>query len=433
MTKNKNNYAWLKLKRKVKWLFVVILIIVAVVLLVHWIFPVSSRNDEEKTITRNLDKAWNFIDQKPETMPEMAWGENIPKFIQDDIKEVLEDGWIVKYKYGDCVITLETTDSMYDDELYLKLYVMYEDFRDRNMEYLWRASDLSIYKSDDILYIYAWTGIDREKFEELIVSKNYFSNKIFYNPSDVPIGKSDQDSWQIGDYALVQKGDTFSIWNNGVLIDEEKFECNELWEFSEEFSLIGTDNGDLYAVNIYSSRETSYRPKIYFEKIGKVDEIKPIQGYQGEFLTFEFPREHEYTFPIFKKDGEPYACLPEDMRSYASYTTANKGEIGFYSEDMNLCRKLVKLDENIFSHADIYYGYIGTLYDSFCWGANVYFEYNGISYYLPEVPIFGYDRQYGLTDEEKARLTRTVYSVEDYWKAVNAIRKTYEAYYEQPK
>jgi len=433
MAKNKNNYAWLKLKRKALRLFKAMLIIVVGVLLVYWIFPIDSRNEEEKTITRNLDKAWNFIDQKPETMPEMAWGENIPQFIQDDIKEVLEDGWIVKYMYGDCVITLEQTDSLYDDDVCLELYVNYADYHNMDMEYLWKVSDLSVYKSNDILYIYAWTGSDKEKFEELIVSKYNYYKDIFYNPSDVPIGKSDQDSWQIGEYALVQKGDTFSIWNNGTLIDEEKFECDEFWQFSKEFSLIGTDSGDLYAVNIYGSRETSHNPKIYFEKIGRVDEIRPIGGYQGEFLTFEFPKNHEYTFPIFEKDGEPYACLPEDIRSYASYTTANKGEIGFYNEDMNLCRKLVKLDENIFSHADIYYGYIGTLYDSFGWCADVYFKYKGVSYYLPEVPIFGYDRQYGLTDKEKASLTRTVHSVEDYWKAVNDIRKTYEAYYEQPK
>ncbi len=123
--------------------------------------------------------------------------------------------------------------------------------------------------------------------------------------------------------------------------------------------------------------------------------------------------------------------MPEDISNYVSYSLANKGKIVWAREKVNLKRSMVKIADLNFVSANIHYDYSSYIYEGFGWLADVEVEYNGVTYHYKDYPIYGYDRQFYLTDAEEEKLTTTVYSVEEYWLAVEEIRETYQNYYER--
>ena len=175
-----------------------------------------------------------------------------------------------------------------------------------------------------------------------------------------------------------------------------------------------------------------FRSQIYLSYIDKIDDISDVKFYypENEFI-FEFPRESEYAFPIVKSNDESYVVLPEDISNYVSYSLANKGKIVWAREKVNLKRSMVKIADLNFVSANIHYDYSSYIYEGFGWLADVEVEYNGVTYHYKDYPIYGYDRQFYLTDAEEEKLTTTVYSVEEYWLAVEEIREPYQNYYER--
>lgn len=415
---------WRKVR---KYLYCFIMLLVIVFFVYHH-YPVPKYDRETQTIYRDLDKAKFLISDLPDELPEMAWTDELPKFIKNDLQKILDEGQRAEYSFAGHTINISRSSSIYSEEYYLIMNV--DGINGKNDVYAYDFNNSSIYMDDGALKWYYWCGED--SFGVITVSGVTIKQEtLSNNAKDVPIEIDDENSWRIDDYVLIQNGNELSLWRNGYQVNSITSEVGDIRYVNNHYGMLVTTNNQLYGIDIYISRDTDYSAQIYLSYIDTIDEKSELcyRDPQKEFF-FEFPKNVEYAFPIVKKNGESYVVLPEDISSYVSYSLANKGEVVWEEEKMNLKRHLVNVSDLQFVSASIYYGYSSGIFESFGWLANIEFKYNGTMYYYMDYPIYGYDRSYYLTDSEEEKLTRTVYSVDEFWKAVEEIRETYQNYYE---
>lgn len=406
-----------------KMVMLIIFLCIFVILFYHQ-YPVPRYSRKTNTIYRNLDYAEGLIETLPKARPIMAWHEDLPYFIRKDLK-MLEKGWNLEYRYAGNTIEIDRTTND-GEEFYFRMYVYGSD----NQAYAYGFHDASIYIDDNVLYWYCWIG---ETFKLIKISDDFIQQKVLSNyAKDTPIYMGDGDSWKIGNHILLKRGNELSLWTSGICRDTLTEDIGNILYIHDEYAMLETSDNKIYEIDIYKDRDNDWIPKIHLSYICDGVEISKYGNSTNE-LYFEFPKQVKYEFPIVKKNDESYVILPEDINSYVSYSMANKGnEILYEDENRNMKRQLVKMSDLEFVSAYIYYGYSETAWsESFGWLANINFEYNGTIYHYDGCPIYGYDRSYSLTDAEKERLTTTVYSAEDYWQAVEAIRETYQNYYER--
>ncbi|MFG6319622.1 MAG: hypothetical protein K1W33_07225 [Clostridia bacterium] len=418
-----------KIRRKKLWKFVFLVMLICVLgICISHNYPIPKYDKETQTICRNLDYADSLIPALPE-LPEMAWSEDLPSFIEKDLDKVINEGWRVRYNFVGYTINIKREQSIWVDDYYLTMTV--DGVEDKDDVYVYRFNNSSVYIDDGMLKWYCWSGdneFDVVKISDTIVKQETLSN----NAKNVPITVDDTDSWRIDDYVLVQNENELSLWKDGYEEASITSEIGDIACIHGRYALLLTTDHKMYGIDIYESTSTDYLPQIYLSYIGKIDDVSDVKFYypENEFF-FEFPRESEYAFPIVKSKDESYVVLPEDISNYVSYSLANKGKIAWARENVNLKRSMVKIADLNLVSANIHYDYSSYMFEGFGWVADVEVEYNGVTYHYKDYPIYGYDRQFYLTDAEKEKLTTTVYSVEEYWLAVEAIRETYQNYYER--
>lgn len=425
-----------KLNGKLKFWFIVFVLIFGAFLL-DLVYPLkivtvqeASTSEKETIISRNLERAYRLLPELPNELPEMAWLEDLPRFMKKDFEDVLKNGDVLKYTYFNVELTFKRDIPFLEDDYCLALYVNFKDKTDRIKFYL--IKDVSVYKKNNAIYFYGWT--DDEIFERLVINENFISREeLSDRANDVSIGEHYDETWNVcEDYVLLRDENHFSLWKEGEEIFKTDFEFGEVQKISKRYSIVATTENELYGINIYIA-EDHLCPMIEFKYIGEVDDINPLGNSGCNYLITEFPTGSIYEFPIFEKDDGYYACLPNDFKAYASCSIANKGTINQIPENYDLSQRLVKLTEDNFCSAKIYFDYSRQIYGGgFCWLADMRFKDNGFCYTYVEDPILGYDREYSLTDSEEQKLTKEVFSIEEYWQTVAEIRATYEKYYEKP-
>lgn len=418
-----------KIRRRkfLKFVFVAMVLCVVGIYFSHQ-YSIPKYDKETQTICRNLDHAYSLIPVLPE-LPEMAWSEELPSFIEKDLDKVMDEGWRIEYDFAGHTINIKREEDIWEDGYYLTMTV--DKIDDQDDVYVYRFNNSSIYMDDGMLKWYCWSGdnkFDVVKISGTMVKQETLSN----NAKDVPITVDDANSWKFGDYVLVQNENELSLWRDGYEKASITSEIGDIECIYDRYALLLTTDHKMYGIDIYASKSTDYSPQIYLSYIDKIDDISDVKFYypENEFI-FEFPRESEYAFPIVKSNDESYVVLPEDISNYVSYSLANKGKIVWAREKVNLKRSMVKIADLNFVSANIHYDYSSYIYEGFGWLADVEVEYNGVTYHYKDYPIYGYDRQFYLTDAEEEKLTTTVYSVEEYWLAVEEIRETYQNYYER--
>lgn len=415
--------------------FLAIAAIIISVQIITSVYPVVIYNFADKQIYRNLSVAEKQIENVPETMPEMAWDSNLPKFMRSDMENALDWGWTIKYKFHSHTISIERGESRYvEGEVFWILRVDDSESYYSSLEFE-KLEQLSVFEDANGLYFYAF-----DKYDELLklslTDEDVKVQCVSRYPKNIPLIESYAEAWDFGDVTLVKDSDSqeFTFWSDGFSEGSTTFEDGAIYKIPIGYSLVTTTDNKIYSAYAYKLwDDSSYH--LEFRYIGQVDDVTEIYSdwfYDDGCLTFEFPMEEKYRFPIVKKDGEYYTCLPEDIKDYCSYSLKNKGGLNYLRKDANLNMRLVKLSE-IFVSAKIYYTYTSNYnVEDYSWVADAVFEYDGIKYTCKECPIYGYDRAVNLDGWEEEILTQEVRSIDEYWEAVELIRSAYEEHYDKP-
>lgn len=283
---------------------------------------------ENGTLYRSYEEIFNQLDEIPDNFYEIAYKENLPDIVKSDIdllvSEMVQEV-IYSAENGSSEIHI-TKD--YECENGYCMYV-YSNNSYSVVECL--NSDISMYKDDDLIIVLGlsyYSGRHLLKYD--ISADSVYTDFVYDISGDIDLlGVYDEDdnvdnvSFSSPNMTLVRIGQDFMLYHLGNQVGETAtFPGDEIKEYDYKYILDARN--DLYYM-YYSTNEES--PWIKFIKVA--DSIESIIPSDIETLNSEVEegeQVYKMTYPIYIKDNERHASIPNDFETEITYINNHGNE-----------------------------------------------------------------------------------------------------------
>ncbi len=396
-------------------LFVTIFFVVPNV--IHLFVIASQAPIENGTLHRDLTQYISKFSDEPIGRT-AVWDSELPEFIKKDLDEALENGYDIKYTFEDSTISIYFEDG--EPHLFLGESTSFD------------VNNFSIYKKDESkLVIYGYDGHGNDLFEKAIINgegHEYF--KMINFNKNLPINEAESDYFYSSGFVPLQDygclvintekngEDTFccfTLYKDTNIIYKKVFE-KPIKDVIKYTGFLLTTDGEVYLPYVDISNPDKL--DLHFEKVATgVDEIE-----RRIYL-----RSKSNELPVIKKDNTYYMVYPENYETFLYYSF-------YYSplsekvSKINYKTRLIAL-KDAFSYAEFKYDFSVARE---LWQADIYIKVDQ-NIFSFNYTLNGYDKDIELYEPEIEKYEKNVYSIEEFWENIEAIRNKYAEKYDYPQ
>ena len=365
-------------------------------------------NNERKALSRKI--SWiNLLsmDSDP-TGRNIAWNSELPKFMQRDMKFAKSKNvYTITYSFK---------------EIYLKLYYNNDKWylSATNSPYLYDLTNFSFYKSNDneegefVIYFYDNTMYFQKATVSVLNGISYPQTLTSHPNVPFDVYALGINKMNIGDYTLVKSEDSFSFYKDGKRVSHQIIPNVEWFDIFSSYGFLLDSKHKLYLMLFDLDDEPIIKLLYIGDNVDSFSTYKRLSSSDTDI---------NISLPILIKNNSYYTIVPNDWDIFTQCTSyMDIKDFQFTLKDFKSCFKKAEFEYSNYIKDQTYHS------DVF-WSAILTFSINEKDFYI-RYQLNGYDDSFILTDEEIEKFSKTVYTLDEFWKTIEEIRNEYLDYYD---